>query len=96
VVDIAAPRGDGLFVVAAAGRLFFWSPAGGLRPFARGRGGYVTAAGPEPYITIAGNGRVAGTGCALTASTGSGMDVLRGVGAASPVAVHGSPGGLTA
>lgn len=69
MVDIAGPRGDGLFVVAAAGRLFFWSPAGGLRPFARGRGGYVTAAGPEPYITIAGNGRAAGTGCSFRAGT---------------------------
>ena len=63
MVDIAGPRGDGSFAVAAAGRLFLWTPAGGLRPFARGRGGYVTATGPEPYITVAGNGRAAGTSC---------------------------------
>jgi hypothetical protein len=67
VVDIAGPRGDGSFAVAAAGRLFLWSPAGGLRPLARGPGGYATATGPEPYITIAGNGRVAGTGCSFHA-----------------------------
>jgi hypothetical protein len=67
VVDIAGPRGDGSFAVAAAGRLFLWSPAGGLRPLARGPGGYVTATGPEPYITIAGNGRAAGTGCSFHA-----------------------------
>src|SRR6185312_9158860 len=39
--------------------------AGVLRPFARGPGGYSTALGPEPYITMAGNDRVAGTGCSF-------------------------------
>lgn len=67
VVDIAGPRGDGSFAVAAAGQLFIWSPAWGLRPFAGGPGGYVTATGLESYITIAGNGRVAGTGCSFHA-----------------------------
>jgi hypothetical protein len=38
MVDIAGPRGDGSFAVAAAGRLFVWSRAGGLKPFAQGRG----------------------------------------------------------
>jgi hypothetical protein len=69
VVDIAGPRGDGSFAVAAAGRLFLWTPAGVLRPFARGPGGYVTATGPEPYLTIAGNGRVAETGCSFRGGT---------------------------
>jgi hypothetical protein len=69
VVDIAGPRGDGSFAVAAAGRLFLWSPSGGLRPFARGPGGYSTAIGPEPYITVAGNDRAAGTGCSFRAGT---------------------------
>lgn len=69
MVDIAGPRGDGSFVVAAAGRLFLWSRAGGLRPFARGAGGYVTPIGPEPYITVAENNRVAGAGCAFRAGT---------------------------
>ena len=69
MVDIAGPRGDGLFAVAAAGRLLLWTPAGVLRPFARGAGGYVTATGPEPYLTLAGNGHVAGTGCSFRAGT---------------------------
>jgi hypothetical protein len=69
VVDLAGPRGDGSFAVAAAGRLFILSRAGALRPVARGPGGYVTAIGPEPYITLAGNEPVAGTRC----SFGSGV-----------------------
>ena len=64
VVDLAGPGGDGSFTVAAAGRLFILSRAGVLRPVARGPGGYSTALGPEPYITMAGNDRVAGTGFA--------------------------------
>ena len=52
VVDIAGPRGDGSFAVAAAGRLFVWSRASVLQPFARGPGGYATATGFEPYIKI--------------------------------------------
>jgi hypothetical protein len=59
------PAGDGSFAVAAAGRLFILSRAGVLRPFARGPGGYSTALGPEPYIAVAGNDRVAGTGCSF-------------------------------
>jgi hypothetical protein len=65
VVDLAGPAGDGSFTVAAAGRLFILSRAGVLRPSARGPGGYSTALGPEPYITLAGNDRVAGTGCSF-------------------------------
>jgi hypothetical protein len=59
-VDLAGLGGDGSFTVAAAGRLFILSRAGALRSFARGTGGYSTAVGPEPYITMAGNDRVAG------------------------------------
>jgi hypothetical protein len=66
VVDLAGPRGDGSFTVAAAGRLFTLSGAGALRPFARGPGGYSTAIGPEPYITLAGDGPVAGTRCSFS------------------------------
>jgi hypothetical protein len=69
VVDLAGPRGDGSFMVAAAGRLFTWRPAGALTPFARGPGGYATAIGPEPYITLAGSGRVAGTRCSFPGGT---------------------------
>jgi hypothetical protein len=65
VVDLAGPRGDGSFTVAAAGRLYTLIRAGELRPFARGQGGYSTALGPEPYIALAGRGRVAGAGCSF-------------------------------
>src|SRR5262249_47527583 len=47
------------------GRLFILSTSGALRPFARGPGGYFTATGGEPYITLAGSGRVAGTRCSF-------------------------------
>jgi len=65
VVDLAGPRSDGSFIVAAAGRLFTLTRAGVLRTFAREPGGYSTAVGPEPYITMAGRGRVAGAGCSF-------------------------------
>jgi hypothetical protein len=65
VVDLAGPRSDGSFIVAAAGRLYELTRAGVLRPFARGPGGYATAVGPEPYIAMAGRGRVAGAGCSF-------------------------------
>jgi hypothetical protein len=65
VVDLAGPAGDGSFTVAAAGRLFILSQAGSLRPFARGPGGYTTAIGPEPYLTMPAAGRVAGTNCSF-------------------------------
>jgi hypothetical protein len=54
VVDLAGPRGDGSFLVAAAGRLLVLAPGGALTPFARGAGGYLTAKGTEPYLTVAG------------------------------------------
>jgi hypothetical protein len=65
VVDLAGPRGDGSLAVAAAGRLFTLSTSGVLAPFARGLGGYFTAMGGEPYITLAGSGRVAGPRCSF-------------------------------
>lgn len=68
-MDLAGPGDDGSFTVAAAGRLFILSRAGVLRPFARGPGGYSTALGPEPYITMAGNDRVAGTRCSFRSGT---------------------------
>jgi hypothetical protein len=69
VVDLAGPRGDGSFAVAAAGRLFILSRAGVLTPFARGPGGYVTALGPEPYITSPQNRRAAGARCSFRNDT---------------------------
>jgi hypothetical protein len=65
VVDLAGPRGDGSFAVAAAGRLFSLGTSGALTPFARGAGGYATVFGGEPYITLAGSGRVVGTRCSF-------------------------------
>jgi hypothetical protein len=52
VVDLAGPRGDGSFLVAAAGRLFVLGRDGALSPFARGAGGYQGAKGAEPYLVI--------------------------------------------
>lgn len=65
VVDLAGPRGDGSFAVAAAGHLFILTRAGVLQPVARGPGGYSTAVGPEPYIAMASGERVAGAGCSF-------------------------------
>ena len=69
VVDLAGPRADGSFTVAAAGRLLTLTRTGVLRPFARGPGGYSTAVGPEPYIATAGGGRVAGAACSFPSGT---------------------------
>ncbi len=66
VVDLAGPRGDGSFVVAAAGRLSVLSGTGALSPFARGPGGYSTTVGTEPYIAVA-ETSPAGTPCAFAA-----------------------------
>jgi hypothetical protein len=63
VVDLAGPRGDGSFLVAAAGRLFVLGPDGRLSPFARGAGGYLTAMGTEPYLALAGGDAARGTRC---------------------------------
>lgn len=65
VVDLAGPASDGSFTVAAAGRLFTLSRAGTLRPFAQGPGGYHTAIGPEPYLTMPAAGQVTGTRCSF-------------------------------
>jgi hypothetical protein len=68
VLDLAGPATDGSFTVAAAGRLFILSQPGTLRPFARGPRGYVTAIGPEPYLTMPAAGQVAGTRCSFPTS----------------------------
>ncbi len=69
VVDLAGPRGDGSFVVAAAGRLFLLGRDGALRPFARGPGGYQTPTGPEPYLALTSGVPVRGDRCSFTADT---------------------------
>ncbi len=68
VVDIG-PRGDGALVVAAAGRLFILRWPGMVTAFARGPGGYSTRQGPEPYLTVAGNDRVAASRCSFHSGT---------------------------
>jgi hypothetical protein len=60
VVDLAGPRRDGQLALALAGRLSFFGPTG-LVDFARGRHGYSTARGTEPYIALA-PGALAGIG----------------------------------
>jgi len=65
VVDLAGPRGDGSFLVAAAGRLFVLGRDGTLSAFARGAGGYLTAMGTEPYLTLTSSVAVGGTRCSF-------------------------------
>jgi hypothetical protein len=65
VVDLAGPRGDGSFLVAAAGRLFVLGPDGTLSAFARGAGGYLTAMGTEPYLVLTSSDAVGGTRCSF-------------------------------
>jgi hypothetical protein len=63
-VDVAGPRGDGSFVVSAAGRLYLLTGNGVLTPFARGAGGYRTSTG-EPYLTVAENVTLASRHCSF-------------------------------
>src|SRR6185312_11755279 len=65
VVDLAGPRGDGSFLVAAAGRLLVLGRDGMLSPFARGADGYLTAAGTEPYLVLTNSDQVRGTRCSF-------------------------------
>lgn len=69
IVDLAGPRADGSFVVAAAGRLLLLSRDGSLSPFARGPRGYATSPGTEPYIALTGDAPVPGAGCAFARDT---------------------------
>src|SRR5436190_8607463 len=63
VVDLAAARSDGRFVVAAGGRLALLRPGRRPQPFARGPGGYATQRGPEPYIAVSRGQAVRDTAC---------------------------------
>ena len=65
VVDLAGPRSDGSFLVAAAGRFFILGRDGALSPFARGAGGYQTKTGTEPYLAVASGAAVPGDHCAF-------------------------------
>jgi hypothetical protein len=65
VVDLAGPRSDGSFLVAAAGRLFVLGHGGTLTPFARSAGGYLTAMGTEPYLALTSSVPVRGDSCSF-------------------------------
>jgi hypothetical protein len=65
VVDLAGPRSDGSFLVAAAGRLFLFTRGGTLTPFARGAGGYQTAATAEAYLAVTSSVPVRGERCSF-------------------------------
>jgi hypothetical protein len=65
VVDLAGPRSDGSFLVAAAGRLLVLGRDGTLRPFARGPGGYQTKTGTEPYLVTVNGVAVPADHCAF-------------------------------
>src|SRR5262249_25616338 len=62
-------RADGSFLVAAAGQLFVLGHDRTLRPFARGAGGYRTATGTEPYLTLAGGRQERGNPCSFGIDT---------------------------
>jgi hypothetical protein len=64
-VDVAGPRADGRFVVAASQRgLSLMRKNGTTTPFARGAGGYAAPIG-EPYIALSLAKRVPGAGCSF-------------------------------
>jgi hypothetical protein len=65
VLDLTVPRSDGRLTVAANGRLSLLGRGGRLVPFARGKRGYFSPPGPEPYITLATGHAVTGAGCAF-------------------------------
>ena len=71
VVDLAGPRSDGRFVVAARGRLFLLRPADGrLSRYPASGPVYATKPSLEPYIVVAGpRQRVPAARCAFPRDT---------------------------
>ena len=71
VVDVAGPRSDGRFVVAARGRLFLLRPSTGrLSPYPSSGTAYAGNPALEPYIAVAGPGqRRAAGGCSFPRDT---------------------------
>ncbi|MDP9259931.1 MAG: hypothetical protein M3Q31_25740 [Actinomycetota bacterium] len=71
VVDVAGPRSDGRFVVAARGRLFLLRPATSrLSPYPATGKAYSASPKLEPYIAVAGSGqRVPAAGCGFPRDT---------------------------
>ena len=74
VVDLAGPRGDGSFLVAAGGRLLVLGRDGTLTPFARGAGGYLTTTAAEPYLVLTGSEPVRGAQCSFGHDTAFAID----------------------
>jgi hypothetical protein len=71
VVDLAGPRSDGRFVVAARGKLFLLRPADGrLSRYPASGPAYATKPGLEPYIVVAGpRQRVPAASCSFPPDT---------------------------
>jgi hypothetical protein len=88
VVDLAGPRRDGSFLVAAAGRLFVLGRDGALSPFARGAGGYLTAMGTEPYLVLTSGVPVPVNHCSFGKNTAFALEP-----GARPGVIMISPGG---
>jgi hypothetical protein len=65
VLDIVGPRSDGRLMVAAGSGLRTLGRHGGLRPFATGPHGYTASPAGEPYIALAGRGKVSRAGCSF-------------------------------
>lgn len=63
-VDVAGPRADGRFVVAARDGLFLLTRRRSLTAFARGANGYVPARG-EAYIAMARDRQLTRSGCSF-------------------------------
>ena len=66
VFDLGGPRADGSLVVAGSTALYTVTPAGDLRPFARGLLGYRGDPGPEAYLAVSPGQHVSRGGCAFT------------------------------
>ena len=80
VLDLSRPRGDAAVVVATAGRLALLDPAGALRPFTRGAGGYSSPGGGEPYIALAPDGRIGSGGCGFGRDAVYALRLVKGAG----------------
>jgi hypothetical protein len=63
VLDLSMPRSDATILVAADKRLALVRPSGAVQQFARGRAGYLSPGGEEPYIALSTGDRVPSAGC---------------------------------
>jgi hypothetical protein len=74
-LDLAGPRGDGSFVLAAAGKLWLQAPSSGR--VARYAPGYVSPGGEEPYIALPAVGH---RGCSFGSNTVYALRLAQGHG----------------